>query len=104
MACQVADRRRGDRPMSWRSLLLVLLAVGVCAALALGSSNPAGGLALVAIAAGFVLWLWLPSGTAWRDAILADSSSEPASSILLAGGWFLAGFCLLGLALVLLET
>src|SRR4051812_31961147 len=89
--------------MSWRSLLLILLAVALGAFVVLQSDNPAPGLALIAGAAGFILWLWSPSGTVWRDVILTDTTGEPATSERGNGAWFLAGFVILVMALALLE-
>src|SRR5258707_15819946 len=94
----------GDHTMSRLALFLFPLLVGVSVALALGMlSDPMPSLVVIAVAAGFVLWLWSPSGTAWREAILADASGEPTSSLLPSRGWFLAGFLLLGAAIFLLE-
>jgi hypothetical protein len=90
--------------LSRLSLVLFSLAVGTGAALAfLTLPNPWTALGLLAAAACFVLWLWSPSGTKWRDAILADAPGETLSSPRRNWAWFLAGFLLLGASLFLLE-
>src|SRR5438477_516894 len=85
------------------SYILFMLLVAAAAALAFLLPNPVPALALVAVAACFVLWLRSSSGRTWREAILTDAPGESVSSRWRNRCCFAAGFLLLGVSLFLLE-